>query len=254
MNCVDCEVTVSGYFPAYTVRLTYHGLGIDQPGSSGKDPCRCSPACVSWRPTPRHTAARLPTWSFTSPPVLGKFAEARALAAERSLPLRLRLDLDAEDAELHLLHWETLVDPTSDRTMATDENTLLSRFITPTRPPSPPPPRKQELSAFAVIANPSNLEEYSLPSIDVAATLAQARRLLPGLQFTVLDPPERATVDNIMAGLHKGCDVFYLAAHGAIAGELPVPVSRERRWPGQGTRLRLRRSPTAVPSFGIFPA
>ena len=77
-------------------------------------------------------------------PVKTTFLEARGEAARNpAVSLRLRLRFEREADELHALRWETLCDPDTRRSLATDAHVLFSRILQPTQsgeaPDNPPP-------------------------------------------------------------------------------------------------------------------
>lgn len=152
---------------------------------------------------------------FASPAAVTMFAEARAAAAARNVPLRLRLFFDPSAPELHALRWETLVDPARQAPLFTDENLLCSRFISSGNLQEFTPPERARLRALVMIANPSGLAD-SLAPIDVPGELSRAQAGLEGMDTIVLDSGGKATLENLLDRLRDGVDVLYLVAHGAF--------------------------------------
>jgi len=66
---------------------------------------------------------------FAAPALRSAFAQARAASAALAMPLRLGLFVGPSAPELHVLRWETLRDPESDRPLLTDEGLLFSRYL-----------------------------------------------------------------------------------------------------------------------------
>ena len=85
------------------------------------------------------------------------------------------------------------------------------------------PHAKRRLKALAVIANPSNLDEYNLAVLD---TNAEIDRLQAGLGDLTLDSlpdnKRRASFINILDSLSTGVDILILVAHGALVKGRPV--------------------------------
>jgi hypothetical protein len=159
---------------------------------------------------------------------------ARARAATQvqdpPLPLRLRLRAGAGASEMHRLCWELLHDPEyPDRLLATDENVLLSRYLTSSdfRPVRTRP--QAAIRALVVVANPANLHRYqgeegrALAPVNVAEELERAREALRPIPITALcsaddlDCRGRPTLDEMVDHLRDGYDVLYLVAHGALS-------------------------------------
>jgi hypothetical protein len=174
-----------------------------------------------------------------------RFATARTVAQARGLPLRVRLLFGEGAAELQQLRWETLREPQERDRLLTDEHLLFSRFLSSDEGVSVPFRPRAELRALVVIANPSDLAEYGLAPLDVAAELQRARTGLGDIACTELPGQGRPTLADITAQLREGYDILYLVCHGAIrAGEarlwLEDETGRTQRLPGQELADRLR--------------
>lgn len=159
---------------------------------------------------------------FAAPAMRQAFAQARASALALDAPLRLRLQLGPDAAELHALRWETLRDPEADRPLLSDERLLFSRYLAAAdwRPVTLRP--RGELRALVAVAAPAGIERFGLAPIDAAAELARARAGLGDIPITALGGSGRASLDGIGAGLRDGADILYLLAHGAIASGAPT--------------------------------
>ena len=161
-------------------------------------------------------------------------ARARQSAQEQEtpLPLRLRLRAGAGAYEMHRLCWELLHDPEyPDRRLATDENVLLSRYLTSSdfRPVRTRP--QAGIRALVVVANPADLQRYqgeegrALAPVDVAGELERARAALRPIPVTALcsagdlDCRGQPTLEEMVDHLRDGYDVLYLVAHGALLEE-----------------------------------
>jgi len=164
--------------------------------------------------------ARL-TSSLYADPQIRSSVEAACTAAELlELPLRLRLQIDAEAAELHALRWETLHDPRGNP-LATSERILLSRYL---RSPDWRRVRQQpesEMRALIIVANPSGLDRFEpegtpLQSLDVPKELERAKQALGDIPVTSLPPHGAPTLNAIVQQLRRGYDIVYLICHGAM--------------------------------------
>ncbi len=159
---------------------------------------------------------------FAEPTVLTAFAQARTAAQSLDTPLRLRLFIGASAPELHRLRWETLLDPQDASPLATNQNILFSRYLSSLdwRPVRLRP--KGDLKALAVVANPTNLADYSLAPVDVDGELARARLALGATPLTAIPGSPsgpRATLNQIISTLGEGYDILYLVCHGLFKAD-----------------------------------
>jgi hypothetical protein len=145
------------------------------------------------------------------------FDEARSIAQDRDVPLRLRLFIGPNAAELHNLRWETLRDPDDWAPLLTDERVLFSRYLS-SLDWSPVRLRRRpgQLRVLVVIANPDLTGYPHLAQVDVEGELARARSSLEDISVTPLASEGTATLKNIIDNLHDGYDVLYLVCHGAL--------------------------------------
>ena len=165
---------------------------------------------------PAAYGALLAAQLFADPRLRHAWLKARAFAATGDL--QLRLNLDAGDAMLHALRWETLRDPETDQPIALHERVRLVRTLdSPDLTPVVIPPRP-ELRALVIVANPSNLGTFQLAEVDVDGEVARARAALGDIPTTILgdSPDRRATLANIMAALRDEPQIVILVAHGTI--------------------------------------
>ena len=168
---------------------------------------------------PLSYAQKLTERFFTDPAGRALFSRARATAAALELPLRVRLAIAADAAELHSLYWETLLDPEDKQPLFTGENVSFSRYLSSQdwRPVQLPP--KKSLKAMVVVANPSDLPAEQ--AIDAPGELGRALRELGGIKNTSLgvekgSPP--VTLENLVENLRKyQPDILYLVCHGALS-------------------------------------
>jgi hypothetical protein len=149
-------------------------------------------------------------------PLLARLtAQARAIAQQRNVPVRLRLTLAPDAAQLHTLRWETLRDPAAPDAppLTLGAQVAFSRYLSSTdwqavglRPAGPQ-------RALVVIACPSDLADYQLAPFDVAAERLLIEPSLAPLPTTVLAQGQ-ATLDALTEHLRDGCDILSLLAHG----------------------------------------
>lgn len=156
------------------------------------------------------------------------FEQARTIAQTLDMPLRVRLFLGPSAPDLHALRWETLCLPGTTDQLATHEHIWFSRYLSSTdwRPVRMRP--RGTLRVLIVVANPSDLAEYtpggiSLAPLDVEGEVARAQAGLdPTITPTVLASGGQATLDQIRDHIRDGYDIVYLAAHGAIVDDEPA--------------------------------
>jgi hypothetical protein len=153
---------------------------------------------------------------FGDPAARGAFGQARVSAQSLGAPLRLRLLIGADAAELHALRWETLRDPDDGAPLLMGEQLLFSRYLSSSdwRPVKMRP--KGDLRALVVIANPAGLERYNLALVDVVGELDRATAGLGAIPVTALGAGGSANLNNLIAHLREGYDILYLVGHGAL--------------------------------------
>jgi len=180
---------------------------------------------------------------FASEPLRMIFAQARASTEQAGAVLRLRLNIHPSALDLHNLRWETLTDPQSGVSFATDQNVYFSRYLSGSDWRSIKPRAKGVLKALAVIAAPTGLEAYKLASVDKAAETATITSSLGEVGVHVL---ERASLKGLASALGaEDYDILYLVAHGTfINGESLLWLEDEKggiaRVPGNELVMRIR--------------
>jgi hypothetical protein len=139
------------------------------------------------------------------------FAESRRQAAERGLPLYVRLAIRPREVELHALHWEAIPDALARLSPTTPSAPILfarepGELLSPV--PLTPPRQKADLRALVAVASaPANAGGRS---DEIATELTIIQGTLSGLGTTAL-PAGEVTKDALKAQLHEGCDVIYLS-------------------------------------------
>jgi hypothetical protein len=185
---------------------------------------------------------------FTEKVVADAFAQARLSAQTLGAALRLRLLIGASAPELHRVRWETLRDPQDNSPLFTGENLLFSRYLSSLdwRPVRLRP--KSALRALAAVANPANLADFSLATIDESQELERAREGLGSIAVTCLpgdQPEQRTTLNNLVSQLRQGYDILYLVCHGAFVNDqswlwLEDDQGKVARTSGEELALRLK--------------
>lgn len=180
---------------------------------------------------------------FASPRARRAWDETVLFAEGLQVPLRVRLALD-EDGTLQSLRWETLADPRTGLPLAFDRRRLLSRYLVSTslrrfvdrrRPRHP-------LRVTIAVANPTDVGEYGLSTINVAAEVDVVAETLAACALTVLGsypsadsesgPPFTLAVPRAtraaIASCAEGAHILYLVCHGRIA---PTAIGEEAQRP-----------------------
>jgi hypothetical protein len=171
--------------------------------------------------------AELSRMLFAPDEVRTFYAQARAVADARGIPMHLRLLVSPRaPRRFQTLRWESLRDPVDGQPIATRRNVLLSRYLSSGDWSNVAPPPRHDLRALVVIANPSDLANFrpagrALPPVDVEDEQHRARTALAGMQAVVLAAGGSATLAAITDALEQDVDVLYLVCHGALVGDEP---------------------------------
>ncbi|HEU4325050.1 MAG TPA: CHAT domain-containing protein [Roseiflexaceae bacterium] len=145
-----------------------------------------------------------------------EFAKARAVAAQRGAPLRLRLAISAEAEVLHALRWEVIGDPlVPDRPLTASTQVLFSRVL----PCADWQPLRERLPgtlrAVALVAAPADLPDYGFAPISAAEEMALLRAYFDGCDLTLLGE-RQASLPALLSQLHAGTDLLFVMAHGRV--------------------------------------
>ena len=218
MSAVDLEITLRAAGPHYAATVqctpTASSAPIDTsatPALIAIDQARLHALALD----PRAYGLALGQMVLADPLLTRVVAQARAIAQQREVPLRVRLTLAADAAELHTLRWEALRDPDAPDSPLLTAGGLVSfsRYLSsadwqPVRLHPSGPQR-----ALAVLACPSDLADYHLTPFDLDAEGLLIERSLGALPATVLAQGQ-ATLDTLTEHLRDGYDILYLLAHG----------------------------------------
>src|SRR5664280_2505113 len=176
---------------------------------------------------------------FKDPEVATAFNEARSATQALETTLQIRLGIESNAPELHNLHWETLLDPRDGSYLFAGEHVLFSRYLSSLdwQPVHLSP--KTQLTALAVVANPSNLAQFQLPPIDIQGEVTRARTSMRGVGVTTLASGGTATLNNLSDRLREsGNDILYLVCPGSMVDGEPWLWMED----GGGSAARVRGS------------
>jgi CHAT domain/SIR2-like domain len=171
----------------------------------------------------RHDAAAygraLTDQLFTDEELRDFYRRAKSWAQQENLPLRVRLSIDPDaPARLQAVRWETLVDLDTGVPLGRRTDVWVSRYLSGADWDRVKPPRKHDLRALVVIANPTDLAaveaDRPLAPVNVEAELARAKTALGTIRHEVLGSGGTATLDRIANALERKVDVLYLVCHG----------------------------------------
>lgn len=169
---------------------------------------------LSWIGTinPVDDGRRLWKWLFKDPNLL----QAWATAQGNSQNHRIRLRIDDDAAELHILPWELLQKNGSDM-LSAQANTPFSRYSA-VKSPWEGAVTKRPIRVLVVISNPEDLEAYDLTPVDVNSEHEELKNILkgvPDLQFEFLDGlATLVNIENALRNVHY--DVLHYVGHGAF--------------------------------------
>jgi hypothetical protein len=127
---------------------------------------------------------------------------------------RIRLRIDAEAPELHALPWERLRDPDGNLDVAASTATPFSRYLAGNWQPGSPIPTRP-IKFLVAIANPCNLDAFSLTALDEDAEWDALCAATNRLDVALTRLPQPCTLSAIGDELRQGYHVLHLIAHGA---------------------------------------
>jgi hypothetical protein len=156
--------------------------------------------------------ARMAAWFFDDATLKAAWAYARGRCPRR----RIRLCLDEDVPELHVLPWEALRDPENGLDLAAVDATPFSRFLAGEWQ-GYDPVSTRPIKILVVIANPDDLSRYNLAVLDVEAEWAMLRKATEGLDVTLTRLPPPCTLTAIERELRQGYHVLHIIAHGAYS-------------------------------------
>lgn len=159
---------------------------------------------------------------FALEPVRTAFAQARAVADASGQALRIRLQAAPGAREVHALHWEALYEPDGSAPLFTSQKLFFSRYLSSDdwRPVRLTP--KHALRALVAIANPSDLDVYSMAEVNPGEELARVQVALAGIEVDplVAQGEQHVTLEAIVERLRQvHYDILYIVAHGSTRKE-----------------------------------
>jgi len=166
--------------------------------------------------SPRDYGQKLADQLFQDPKLREFYGRNKAVFDSNGVGIRLRLLIDPSASELHSLRWELLLDPESNRPLATSQTILFSRFmlsrdwrVIKLRP-------KAELKAIIAVSAPNDLARFGLGNVDKAGEITRAREGLAGIRAIVVGEDTPLTLAKLIEAIRQGSDVLYLVCHGAM--------------------------------------
>ena len=211
MRYADLEIRIQNRDAnGYPVELT-----LDDEQTLGRG--LLSSSIVPWVPSADSAAdgERLFLLLFADDRLKKGWALARGRKPQRRI--RLRIDLDAP--ELHAIPWELLRDPGDSRQpqdLAATSATPFSRYLESDLPHGQPISQRP-LKVLVAVANPIDLHNYGLDSIDVTQEWSSIQTATVGqnIVLTLLSAP--CTLSTLETELKQGAHhVLHLIAHGAF--------------------------------------
>lgn len=150
----------------------------------------------------------------------GAIRDAWVESRGRNANRRIRIRIDEEAPELHLIPWEIIREKTAGvitKTVAADSRTPFSRYLAGPWEPGQAV-QARPLKILVAVANPDGLKEkFSLNPVNVEQEQGIIRDALAGispadLQITYLPAP--VTLSRIEAELQNGYHILHLVGHG----------------------------------------
>jgi hypothetical protein len=163
-------------------------------------------------------ADRIYRWLFSDPGLETAWADLRAHYPNR----RVRITVDNDVLELHVVPWELLREPAAGagfRYLAADNESAFSRFLQTSHPLGTPILERpiRVLVAIADPAGPEDNRRWNLAPIPVDAELELIRRATHGLPVDVQELPRPWTLADLERALLRGYHVLHFVGHGAIS-------------------------------------
>ena len=165
--------------------------------------------------SPEADGRKLFEWLFADEPL--KTAWARA---QEQRPQRIRLRIDREAAELHIIPWELMIEPGEGKLahhLASAAATPFSRYLTGTWQPGSPI-FQRPIKILVAIANPANLSDFSLETIDVDQEWSLLQEAIAELssdsKVELNQLPQPCTLKALAGELRQGYHILHFIGHG----------------------------------------
>lgn len=163
---------------------------------------------------------RISSMLFANGPMREGLIVASGRLHRQNSILRFRLRIDDDIDALQALHWETLQHPQTGAFLATDERIVFSRYLVSPDATPVTLPSRNTLRALLLVANPKNLDQYNLRSIDSQLEIDRAKVALSSLPNIEIgsESNERsyASITRLTEAARHGYDIVYLVAHGRL--------------------------------------
>ncbi len=220
MSVANLEISLfSRAAGAYGIKLRYAAAGSEKEKiGGGSTPLTADdPEFLARGLDPASYGQYLASQLLADTAVSDFFREALAVAQGQDARLHIRLGIDRDAARLHDLRWETLRLPGAAAPLLTGANLTFSRYLDSLdfRPVNPR--SASDIRALVVVADPSDVAQFSLAPVNQAEELDRARTALGDIPSVELATRGQATLNNIVRSLRDGCDILFLVAHGVLA-------------------------------------
>ncbi|HSN74095.1 MAG TPA: CHAT domain-containing protein, partial [Anaerolineae bacterium] len=178
------------------------------------------PSLLPWAPgvDPEADGERLFAWLFGDETLKLAWAKASGLDME----CRLRLRIDGNAPELHVVPWELLCQPASAGVpalqLAANSKTPFSRYLAVPAAPGRPLTAAR-LKVLVAVADATDLLRYRLASIDREQELAALQAATAGLPVELIPLDGPCTLAAIEAALRQGCHFLHFVGHGAFRAD-----------------------------------
>ncbi|MFV9505481.1 MAG: CHAT domain-containing protein [Oscillochloridaceae bacterium umkhey_bin13] len=181
------------------------------------------------------------------------WARAASVAAVSKLPMRLRLDLDPRDEELHCVIWELLTPPGGGQALALSEYVRLSRYLGTANLATGVHQASAAPHALIIVANPTDLGDFGLAPVDSAGEVRRIQTALGPIPATILATggDEPATLDQIRTAMRTGPTLCYLVCHGSFVAD--EPYLWLERDDGQAERVSGTAFIAMLENLAIYP-
>jgi hypothetical protein len=166
----------------------------------------------------------LTEYLFTDKRIRETFLSALNLIQANGDRCRLRLFIHPSALELQKLRWELLQRPDNNDRLSTSDHILFSRYLfsrdfraVQLRP-------RNDIRVLVAISTltPEHSAKFNLPTFDVEAEVARARKCFAGLSCDILGAVEPLTFGQLWQSLrNEEYDILYLLGHGTAEGRRP---------------------------------
>jgi len=182
--------------------------------------------------------AELTRQFFADSTLKSEFAGFRKVIDDRKDRLRVRLNIKPSALELYQLRWETLNDPGSGVSLATDQIIYFSRYLVSTSIRRIQARPKEKLKALVMVASPDpeELKKYDPPLAKVDKD-AEVKAIKGSLGDATIKELEKATLDRLTEAMTSDeYDLLYVVAHGVFGKDNEGQLLLEDEQTGKDVR------------------